>query len=194
MNRLLKSLVACLLVLAPLASTTAAARWSLGPDLRNFAWIDSDGGTLRLSTLRAPLIVMTMAYTACRKVCGTTTLVLADIQRKLDAMKVEAEFVVVSYDPSNDGPGDWHDYRARRQLNRTNWHFLTGDASATQKIARGLDLDFWTYHDHLVHDFRIVLFDAHWQVLGEVDWEHIDRVDEVLARLPLAAGARTLPH
>jgi len=180
MKRLLVTLLASLLACT---SAPASAGWTLGQEIRDFAWIDSDGQRLRLSTLHAPLIVMTMAYTACRKVCGTTTLVLNDIQRKLDAMKIEADFVVVSYDPGNDGPAEWHDYRARRQLNRTNWHFLTGNTTTTQKIARRLDLDFWKYHDHIVHDFRIVLFDAQWRTLSEVDWDHIDRLDEILARL-----------
>jgi len=180
MKRLLVSLLASLLVCM---SAPASAGWTLGRDLMDFAWTDSDGQTLRLSTLHSRVIVMTMAYTACRKVCGTTTLVLSDIQRRFDAMKVEADFVVVSYDPGNDGPAEWRDYRTRRQLTRGNWHFLTGNPTVTQKIARRLDLDFWTYHDHIVHDFRIVLFDAQWRTLAEVDWDHIDRVDEILARL-----------
>ncbi|HTT10784.1 MAG TPA: SCO family protein [Burkholderiaceae bacterium] len=166
MNRPLKYLLALLLAVA---SATASAGWSLGSDLTDFAWTDSDGRPLRLTALHAPVVVMTMAYTECRKVCGTTTLVLGDIQRRLDAMKVDAEFVVVSYDPGNDGPAEWRDYRARRHLDRGNWHFLTGDTVTTRKIARRLDLDFWTYHDHIVHDFRIVLFDAQWRAIGEVD-------------------------
>ncbi|HUL65755.1 MAG TPA: SCO family protein [Burkholderiaceae bacterium] len=184
MKRLLVSVLASFLACA---SAPACAGWMLGQELRDFAWIDSDAQPLRLSTLRAPVIVMTMAYTACRKVCGTTTLVLNDIQRRFDAMKIEADFVVVSYDPANDGPAEWRDYRARRQLTRNNWHFLTGNPTITRKIGRRLDLDFWNYHDHIVHDFRIVLFDAQWRALTEVDWDHIDRVDEILARLPASS-------
>jgi cytochrome oxidase Cu insertion factor (SCO1/SenC/PrrC family) len=191
MNRPLKCLLGLLLALV---SATASAAWTLGTDVTDFAWTDSDGRPLQLSALRGPLIVMTMAYTACRKVCGTTTLVLGDIQRRLDAMKIDAEFVVVSYDPANDGPAEWREYRTRRQLDRANWHFLTGNVVMTRKIARRLDLDFWTYHDHIVHDFRIVLFDAQWRALGEVDWDHIDRVDAVLARLSGISGSATPPN
>ena len=171
-------------VLLALASASAPAHWALGPDLSNLAWTDSDGRALRLAELRTPLRVMTMAYPACKKVCGTTTLVLSEIQGRLDAMGVDADFVIVTYDPSSDSQEDWRDYRARRKLDRANWHFLTGDAVATRKVARNLDLDFWSYHGHIVHDFRILLFDAHWRVLGEVDWDHIDRIDGVLNALP----------
>ena len=87
---------------------------------------------------------------------------------------------IVSYDPRNDSPADWQDYRKRRGLQRATWHFLTGDAVSTRVLARQLDLDFWIYHEHIVHDFRIVLFDAHWNVIGEVDWSSVDRLPEIL--------------
>ena len=131
---------------------------------------------------------MTMAYTACRKVCGTTTLVLADLQQRLDALQIEADIVVVSYDPDNDSPAQWREYRARRKLDRANWHFLSGDLRSTRAVARGLDLDFWNYEDHVVHDFRIVLFDAHWQPLAEIDWARTREVDRILA--PIAGALR----
>jgi cytochrome oxidase Cu insertion factor (SCO1/SenC/PrrC family) len=180
--------------LLALASASAAAHWTLTPDLRNVAWIDSDGHALRLAELHAPLLVMTMAYPACRKVCGTTTLVLSEVQARLDAMGIDAEFVIVSYDPGNDSQADWRDYRARRKLDRGNWHFLTGDTAATRQVARNLDLNFWSYHEHIVHDFRILLFDAQWRVVGEVDWDHIDRIDGVLSALPVnTRSARSQP-
>jgi cytochrome oxidase Cu insertion factor (SCO1/SenC/PrrC family) len=181
MHRLFLAIGATVLALA---CSAAAARWAMAPALRDVAWTDSDGRSLRLADLQALLYVVSMAYTACRKVCGTTTLVLSEIQRRLDARAIDAQFVVVSYDPANDSPAQWREYRARRSLLHKNWHFLTGSEPATRNIARHLDLDFWSYHDHLVHDFRIVLFDAQWQAVGEVDWEHIDALDAVLRALP----------
>lgn len=194
-RRRLRGRVAAVLVVAfvALLSATSACAWTVSPGLRSQSYTDSDGRPLRLADLHAPWVVMTMAYTACRKVCGTTTLVLGEIQKRLDAMGLNADFVVVSYDPTNDSPADWQAYRARRSLTRGNWHFLTADAAATRAIARGLDLTFWTYHDHIVHDFRIVVFDAQWRALGEVDWSGIDRLDQILGEVRSAAhesGAR----
>jgi cytochrome oxidase Cu insertion factor (SCO1/SenC/PrrC family) len=177
-----------------LACSSAAAQPGLAPALRAVPWTDSDGRTVRLTDLHAPLYVVSMAYTACRRVCGTTTLVLGEIQRRLEARAIDAQFVVVSYDPANDSPAQWREYRARRGLLRDNWHFLTGSESATRNIARHLDLNFWSYHDHIVHDFRIVLFDAQWRPVGEVDWEHIDSVDTVLRSLPLGSVAAPTPQ
>jgi len=158
----------------------AAMAWSLPADLRQRTWVESNGRDFRLADVDSPLVVMTMAYTACKKICSNTSLVLGEIQRRFDVMGQAAEFVVVSYDPRNDSPADWQDYRMRRGLQRATWHFLTGDAVSTRVLARQLDLDFWTYHEHIVHDFRIVLFDSHWNVIGEVDWSSVDRLPEIL--------------
>ena len=86
--------------------------------------------------------------------------VLGEIQKMLDAERRQASFVVVTYDPAADSPQAWRDYRRGRGLTRENWHFLTGAPADTRALARYLDLDFWTYHEHVVHDFRLVLFDG----------------------------------
>jgi len=165
----------------------AAVAWSLPATLRQRSWVKSNGKDFRLADVGSPIVVMTMAYTACQKVCSNTSLVLGEIQRRFDLMKQPAEFVVVSYDPRNDSPADWQEYRQRRGLQRANWHFLTGDADSTRVLARQLDLDFWTYHEHIVHDFRIVLFDSHWKVIAEVDWSSVDRLPEILRQSVLTA-------
>jgi protein SCO1/2 len=169
--------------LAVLAGGACASGSSLAPELRERSFTDSDGRELRLSALQGPLIVMSMAYGNCRKVCKATTVTLAEIQKRLDRMNARADFVIVSYDPVHDTPAAWSDWRARRHLDRGNWHFLSGDPESTRRIARDLDLNFWTYDDHIVHDFRIVMFDAKWQWLGEIDEARREDLDRVLARV-----------
>lgn len=184
MNPVPKYLIA--VVMAFLSASAVAGGWAVGPDLRDHPWLDSDGRELRLSTLRSPLIAMTMAFTTCRRVCSTTTHVLSELQKRLDAMKIDADFVVVGIDPANDSPAEWRAYRSRRNLTRDNWHFLSGDVDSTRKVAHGLGLDFWIYDEHIVHDFRIELFDARWQPLGAVEWDDADRLESILAKLPAA--------
>jgi cytochrome oxidase Cu insertion factor (SCO1/SenC/PrrC family) len=76
----------------------------------------------------------------------------------------QASFVIVGYDPDNDDPASWHQYRLNRQLERSNWHFLTGTPAATERLARQLGFDFWTYDTHVMHGSRLVIFDAHGQL------------------------------
>jgi cytochrome oxidase Cu insertion factor (SCO1/SenC/PrrC family) len=172
-------------LLLPLLLGTAglparASATVLPPDLRRAVWTADSGQTVRLQDLGAPWIVLTMAYTACRRTCNATSVVLTEIQRELDAAGEAARFIVVSYDPANDSPDQWREYRDKRGLKRSNWVFLSGAENDTRKLARMLDLDFWTYHDHIVHDFRILFFDAQWRQRFELRWEQVDQVAELI--------------
>ena len=95
----------------------------------------------------------------------------------LDKTGREAQFVVVTYDPERDSPAEWNRYRGSRGLLRTNWHFLSGSKADTKRIARFLDLDFWHYDEHVMHDFRIVLLHAEGRLKKEIVWEKINSLE-----------------
>lgn len=177
-----RTLQACWLALSlgSAALPCQAVVGSLPADLRSTAWTADDGRAFQLSQLRAPWVVMTMSYTACRRTCSATSVVLQEIEKRLAEMGQPAEFVVVSYDPDNDSPAAWAEYRRKRSLTHANWHFLSGSAPATRRLARLLDLDYWSYHGHIVHDFRIVLFDAQWRLVLDLPWDQVDRLPVLL--------------
>ena len=128
-------------------------------------WRDDRGETLALTALLGRRVVISMAYTRCRQICPATIADLQSLQRALDARGEQASFVIVGYDPDNDDPASWHQYRINRQLGRSNWHFLTGSRQATRQLAHQLGFDFWTYDTHVMHESRLVIFDAqgHWR-------------------------------
>jgi len=168
-------------------SPAGAATAVLPSPLRSATWIDSDGQTFRMADLGSRWVVMTMAYTACRRTCSTSTLVLQDIERQMNELQQQASFVIVSFDPANDSPSAWQDYRRKRQLMGANWHFLSGSAADTQRLSQLLDLNPWSYHGHIVHDFRILVFDQRWRTAFELNWDQVDQLPRLLK-----SAARTL--
>jgi protein SCO1/2 len=124
-------------------------------------WRDDGGQALALTDLLGQRVVISMAYTRCRKICPATIADLQRLQRSLDARGEQASFVIVGYDPDSDDPASWHQYRINRQLERSNWHFLTGSWQSTRQLAQQLGFDFWTYDTHVMHESRLVIFDAH---------------------------------
>ena len=138
------------------------------------SWRADHGETLHFSALQGQRVFITMAYTTCHQICPMTMTRLTDIQRELDTRGVSAEFLIVSYDPSNDDPAAWRRYRSSRGLVRANWHFLSGTARDTEQLARLLGFDFWRDGDHVMHDYRIVALggDGGWR--GAIDSSHPD--------------------
>jgi cytochrome oxidase Cu insertion factor (SCO1/SenC/PrrC family) len=136
------------------------------------SWREDRGGMLELQTLRGQRIFVTMAYSSCHRVCPMTMMRLAELQHALDARNLNAEFLVVSYDPVNDDPRAWRRYRTDHHLLRDNWHFLSGTAADTERLARVLGFDFWRDGDHVMHDFRIVALDGAGAQQGVIDSAH----------------------
>lgn len=141
------------------------------------SWQDDHGATLRLPALHAERIFVTMAYTACHRICPMTMATLMEIQRGLDERGMSAEFLVVSYDPANDDPLAWRQYRARHGLERGNWHFLSGTPADTERFARLLGFEFWRDGEHVMHDFRIVALNRDGAQRGVIDSVHQQWLD-----------------
>ena len=130
------------------------------------AWRDDRGQLFDLRTLQGHAIVLTMAYATCHRVCPLTMRRLQQLQRDLDRRGASAEFLVIGYDPDNDDPAAWRQYRATRHLTRSNWHFLVGTRAAVEQTARQLGFEFWKMDQHVVHDSRILYFDEHGTLVG----------------------------
>jgi cytochrome oxidase Cu insertion factor (SCO1/SenC/PrrC family) len=145
-------------------------------------WVDADGATHTLDDYRGRPVVITMSYTACRKTCSSSMLVLREMQSILARRGRDAAFVVVSYDPSHDSPAEWRRYREARKL-PASWHFLSGTELDTRRLADFLELKYWVYDEHVMHDFRIVVFDENGNRRSDILWEQRADLERELAGL-----------
>lgn len=145
-------------------------------------WLDADGVSKTFDDYKGRPVVMTMSYTACRKTCSNSMLVLRRMQQILDRRGRPASFVVVSYDPEHDSPGQWRHYRDTRRLPGT-WHFFSGSAADTKRLAEFLELNYWVYDEHVMHDFRIVVFDADGRRRKDILWDPSMDLEAILADL-----------
>jgi protein SCO1/2 len=124
-------------------------------------WRDDTDHSFDLNALRGRPVVLTMAYATCHRVCPMTMQRLQRLQESFAARQIDAEFVIVGYDPENDDAAAWHRYRRNRHLTRSNWHFLVGSSQQVRRFASVLAFDFWKADDHVMHDQRILYLDPH---------------------------------
>ena len=125
------------------------------------SWRDDSGKPLSLADFSGQRVVLTMAYANCHRVCPMTIAGLMRLQAAFDVKGAHAEFVVVGYDPQNENPATWRQYRRSHHLDRSNWHFITGTVADTAQLARQLHFELWKYDEHVMHDSRVLLFDVH---------------------------------
>jgi cytochrome oxidase Cu insertion factor (SCO1/SenC/PrrC family) len=167
------ALLAVLFGLSAHAATVGSARLDQLPQ----SWVDDQGASVQLRDFAGHRVILTMAFAGCHQLCPAAITELKLMQKALDLRNEQAEILVVGLDPQNENPALWHQYRKTHQLARPNWHFLTGTAADTERLARQLGFDFWKLDDHVMHDSRALIFDDHGLLAKELGsetktWRH----------------------
>lgn len=139
-----------------------------------YAFTNDQARPVHLSEWRGKPLILTMEYSNCRFMCTTAFSKLKAIQAAADRKKLQIDFMIVSLDPKNDTPEAWQQYRISRDVNRSNWHLLTGSEAVMKDFAALVGIKYWYYDEHILHDFKIVRLNAQ----GEIEKEITDYSDE----------------
>jgi len=141
-------------------------------------FIDDRGRPRRLAEWQGRAVIIALAYGACRRVCSTTLRTLEVLHDAARRKGLAIDFVVVGIDPAQDTPHDWAEYRKQRGLVDANWTFLCGSASATRTLANALGVRYWSYDDHIVHDYKVVRLARDGSVVASLKWsdEQVERL------------------
>jgi protein SCO1 len=171
--RLPYPLAAILFALATLAPLPAR---SIPLDLYSapYPFTNDRGETVHLSEWRGKPLILTMEHSNCRFSCTVTFSKLKAIQTLADQKNLKIDFMIISLDPKNDTPQAWRQYRISREVERSNWHLLTGSEATTKAIANLLGIKYWFMEEHVFHDFKIVRLNAQ----GEIEKAITDYDDE----------------
>jgi protein SCO1/2 len=166
----IKVLLLVLTALAPCPAWSAPLNFYALP----YAFTNDRNETVHLSQWRGKPLILTMEYSNCRFMCTTTFSKMKAIQAAADQKKMQIDFMIVSLDPKNDTPQAWHQYRISREVDRNNWHLLTGSEATTKEFANLIGIKYWTMDEHILHDFKIVRLNAN----GEIEKAITDYGDE----------------
>jgi protein SCO1/2 len=139
-----------------------------------YSFTNDRAQTVHLSEWRGKPLILTMEYSNCRFMCTVTFSKMKAIQAAADQKKMQIDFMIISLDPKNDTPQAWQQYRISREVERSNWHLLTGSEVTTKEFAALIGIKYWTMDEHIFHDFKIVRLNAK----GEIEKAITDYDDE----------------
>ncbi|MEP7052899.1 MAG: SCO family protein [Pseudomonadota bacterium] len=128
-------------------------------------WTDESGRATAFSNFRGVPLIVTEIYTSCTSTCPRTVAQLRKLSDRLEREGKTAQFLLVTLDPSSDTPERLRRYKAEEAL-PASWHLLSGSKQATQELSDVLEIHVIDASSHLVHDAKIVLFDADGKRLG----------------------------
>jgi len=93
-----------------------------------FELVDQAGSSVSLESLRGKAVVLDFIFANCPGPCPILTGILRDVQQALaPEMRARSHFVSISLDPVRDTPAALSEYARRRDLDTSDWSFLTGD-------------------------------------------------------------------
>jgi protein SCO1/2 len=102
------------------------------------------GRTVRLSSYRHKIVVLSDMMTLCQETCPLDTTTVVQVARAADRAGLgdRVVFVSLTVDPARDTPAQIRAYRALYAPAPRNWVTLTGDAEAVNRIWKTLGVYF----------------------------------------------------
>lgn len=137
----------------------------------NFIFLNQDSTQVEFPKLvKGKITVIGYIFSNCVDVCPLTTNNMRLIQEELNKQKISnVEFVSISFDPDVDKPSILKSFAKVRDLNLTNWNFLTSSKETVDSLMKEVGMviiksDSTIYENGLktfyyVHTDRIQLID-----------------------------------
>ncbi len=142
----------------------------IGSDISTvgYDWQNDRGETVKLSSLKGKLQVVSMFFATCQGICLITREEMEKIEASLDASTLaRSGFVLVTLDPSRDSYKSLAEYRATQGLSASRWTLMRGDADSTRRIANYLGVTYGRDSaGRFVHTSELVVLNEQGRVVG----------------------------
>ena len=137
-------------------------------------WKNEQDKPILISSFLGKPLILTLSYTSCKVTCPTTLRILKGVSRDLEKKDIQAQFVIISFDPKVDTPKKLAKFKIQWKLSEDQWHLLTGETENLEHLEEFLDfhVSYNRIEDHYVHDRTIYIFDSQGQLVKSFnDWD-----------------------
>lgn len=180
--RLGLNLLAALLMIVPAAATSqsadesAAARSeaAIGQSLPALTFIDTEGKSVELASLRGKPLLVSLIYTGCTDVCP---LIIENLRPAIEAAQEalgEDSFttITIGFNTSRDTPDRMRSFARERGIDLPNWLFLSGRQKAVEQLAEAIGFTIVPSAGGFSHTAQVSVVDPegriYQQILGGV--------------------------
>lgn len=133
--------------------------------------VDQQGRKLRLADKRGKVQVVSMFYTSCKFICPLIIDSGKAIERALTpAEQARLGILMISMDPTRDGPTQLATVANKRKLDAKRWTLASPRAGDVRAIAGVLGIRYRQLEDgEFNHTSALVLLDAHGRILARTE-------------------------
>ncbi len=197
-------LLACLAIFAAVRETRPAASQATsreGAELPRLGsvppfWLtDHEGRTFSEGSLDGKVWVAAFMFTRCPSICPEMVRRMRAIQEQAKARGVPIALVSFSVDPANDTPEVLRAYATAKNLDTSNWRFVTGDSAVIKSTAeQGFKIGVEGTADPnkpdygITHGTHLILLDQARTIRGYYQSSEPARVEQLLHDAAKLAG------
>jgi len=151
--------------------------------VRDFSLTNQANKTVNKSTFDGKIKIVDFFFTTCGNICPKMTFQMERINEKL---KADSNFVIISHSvtPDIDTPEILAKYALEHNASLPKWHFLTGDKSKINDLARksyfAAKKDWDGDLGDFIHTENFVLVDKDWQIRGYYDGTSTEDVNRLM--------------
>ncbi|MDP2036349.1 MAG: SCO family protein [Ignavibacteria bacterium] len=139
----------------------------------NFSLVDQTSTPRSFpATTKGKLTVISYIFTNCPDICPLTTNNMRLIQEKVNEAKIQnVNFVSISFDPTQDKPETLRKFAEVRNLDLSNWIFLTGDKSIVDSLMNRIGILAVVSDSTVFKDGRKIYYYTHTDRIQLMDEE-----------------------
>jgi protein SCO1/2 len=142
----------------------------LGQSVGDYTFLDGNGSSVSLASLRGKPVIISLIYTSCYHVCPTVTTNLAKIIHiARDALGNDSFTVLtIGFDTEADTPDRMRMFAAQRNIDLDNWHFVSTDADTLRRLSDDVGFSYFRSPKGFDHMIQATLLDAEGRVYRQV--------------------------
>ena len=149
-----------------------------------FEFIDSEGQSVNLNTLKGKVWVADFIFTTCTMACPIMTGNMNTIHKKYKKND-DLRLVSISVYPEYDTPEVLKEYASQYDANTDKWHFLTGKEATVKNIIKN-GFEIGDYEDIIFHSEKFALVDKNGMIrsyYNGMKTEDMDKLKKDINRL-----------
>lgn len=142
----------------------------LGHSVGDYTFLDGDGNSVSLDSLRGKPVIISLIYTSCYHICPTVTTNLAKVIRiARDALGNDSFAVLtIGFDTATDTPDRMRLFAKQRNIDLDNWHFVSVDADTMRSLSDDVGFSYFSSAKGFDHMIQATLLDGEGKVYRQV--------------------------
>ena len=155
-------------------SALQASQDAIGQTISDHRFVNEQGISVSMASLRGKPLVISMVYSSCYKICPMTIRHLSRVVDKARDTLGEQSFnvAVIGFDTQYDSPQAMKYFAKQQGIDDKNWNILSADPDTINALIKQLGFQFFTSPNGFDHVVQATVVDAkgeiYRQVYGEV--------------------------